>query len=286
MAVPVFLFCSFFLFFQKDFSWSISNYFSYLKKRFVRLIIPYYIFLLFFMPLIFLKEPKRFSFDFIWQSISIQGGVDISWLVLLFLQLTLLVPMLFALKKKVPIFFYCYIASACVFSAVIVFVHYPYSYKQIMWMPWSILIYFTAIFAKHMQQKKFIGISGVFSFALYILFIFILQGLHHSLSFYDNKYPPNFYFLIYGVFSILLLWIFGKWKWGIVGKFFTFLSIYSYSIFFIHYAVLYFVIHTFDLRNLNAPTLFLAVLLPTIAIQWGINKELKLAREINVKNLI
>src|SRR5690348_699826 len=60
-AVPVFIFCSVFLFFYKSQKFS----FSYLKKRLWRLLFPYYIFVFLFLIAVSIREPAKFNAGYI-----------------------------------------------------------------------------------------------------------------------------------------------------------------------------------------------------------------------------
>ncbi|MBI3887543.1 acyltransferase family protein [Candidatus Microgenomates bacterium] len=90
-AVPIFVFCSVYLFFQKSLYDKIA-FWSFVKKRFVRLLIPYYWFLLFFLIILFFTKPETLSIKYLLQSIFVIGGVDINWLVLLFMMITIILP--------------------------------------------------------------------------------------------------------------------------------------------------------------------------------------------------
>src|SRR6266403_5134039 len=55
-AVPIFLFCSAYLFLKKSDDKPL-HFFSYLKKRVVRLLLPYYLFFFFFLIALFFISP-------------------------------------------------------------------------------------------------------------------------------------------------------------------------------------------------------------------------------------
>ncbi|MBD3840001.1 MAG: acyltransferase family protein, partial [Epsilonproteobacteria bacterium] len=80
-AVPVFLFCSFYLSLKDK---RPTNY----LKRLKRLFIPYWIFLFVYFLLLYFFEKKNFSFQYLRANIFLYRGIDFNWLVLLFLYFT------------------------------------------------------------------------------------------------------------------------------------------------------------------------------------------------------
>src|SRR3989344_2705870 len=107
-AVQAFLFCSAYVYFKKDSPHNITQGFSYIKKRFVRLLLPYYFFLIFFIPVLLFFYPHTISTAYIIESILSVGGVDINWLVLLFLQLSIIFPLMAYWAKKKKVLFYSF----------------------------------------------------------------------------------------------------------------------------------------------------------------------------------
>ena len=70
---PVFIFCSVYLFFKKNVLINRKNIFSYIKKRFSRLLISYYFFLLvFFLSMIFIGRTVP-SLSYVFQNIFLYG---------------------------------------------------------------------------------------------------------------------------------------------------------------------------------------------------------------------
>src|SRR3989344_1093293 len=64
-AVPVFIFCSFYLFFNKTKEIKVKDFFPYLKKRLYRLFLHYFIFLAVIFPLFFVFEKKYFNLPYL-----------------------------------------------------------------------------------------------------------------------------------------------------------------------------------------------------------------------------
>jgi len=272
-SVAVFIFCSFYLFFKK----SPVDTVPYLKKRFVRLFIPYAVFLVFFIPLQFLSERNSMTtVDVLHYFTLSTAGNDLSWLVLLFLQLTIVGVTIKKIENK-KLFFYSLFALSFLSTLAFHFKFQFLNFKFIMWLPWSLIIFFTYYLSRHEVKKEFLLkvmiASGVLFSVLYLLQI----GFLHHPNLYDNKYPPNLYHLLYGIFWTCLL-IFlekhGFFNLSFITRVLNFLSRNSYSIYFIHFLILYTIVQL-------APNIlvtlrwwgFLGVLLlGSIAVQWLIRK--------------
>lgn len=152
-VVPVFVFCSSYLFFKK-YTHGVIQYISYFKKRVFRLLIPYYIFLLFFIPTMLFFNPKLITGAYILNSFLTIGGVDISWLVLLFLCLTLVLLFMNYIRKY-KLLFEIYFIVSLLYSCVIMMYSFPIPYKYIMWFPWSFVLYFTVYYLQIESKKRY-----------------------------------------------------------------------------------------------------------------------------------
>lgn len=268
-AVPVFLLCSAYLFFVKTPAFTVS----YLFKRFKRLLMPYYIFMIFFFAAILLREPHKLTEQYVFQSVFLTGGIDINWLALLFLELTFVMPLVAFLWNKTKLGFVVFGLISLLSSVIFIFYRWPFDYKLIMWLPYALLIMYTLLLAKFHTKKWFYPVSLLTGGGIYLGLRLIETNMHHSLTFYDNKYPPNLYFLSYGIFSLALLHFLikkGMLSWTPVKQLMNFLSINSYQIFFVHYLFLYLISWTFQWISFNWITFFLAVLSTSLVVWWGV----------------
>ena len=269
-AVQVFIFCSGYLFFLKERERESVLSIRYFAKRASRLLIPYYVFLVFYLPLEIIESPKRFSFDYIFRSLTLTGGPDLNWIILLFLSLAVLMPFLLFLLRKHKLYFYIYLLAATFFS-VAVFKFQISNFKLIMWLPWSLMILVSWLFVKFHNRitAAYLAISSTVTV---LLLSFYLSVQNHSLLLIDNKYPPNLYYLLYGVAWISGLWFIlsfvdlKKKGWDIV----RFFSLNSYSIFFIHFWVFTFMRVVLKL-DLHWGYLFVIVVVLSVLIQKGIS---------------
>lgn len=264
-VVVGFVFCSGFVLasiYSEAFT-NISSAAKWYKKRLIRLIIPFWIYLVvhyslwivfpnLFQGLGLVKTPMYF-----FQSAIFTGGTNLNWLPLLFLQLTFLFPIFTNLiKNKKLIVIYVLIAGLVTTYFTLVTFLYSY-YRVAMFVPWSLVLILAMITAVKDKTEnalqtnlRYLVFAG-FSFAVYISLIGFNMLRNSSLNFYDHKYPPDFYYLFFGVALTFLFLILGKlkvWQNTYVKKFYFFVSNNSYQIFFIHYILLDMVL-TLSKRN-------------------------------------
>lgn len=269
-VVVTFIFCSGYLYFQK--SQKVQETllsFSYVTKRIWRLFIPYYIFLFFYSTLLFLTTPEKLSLDYIFKSMTVTGGVDLSWLVLLFTYVMILLPIVDFLAKKSIKLFYTYFFMSLFSSIFLLFFKSPVYFRYSMWLPWSLVLYFSWYVAKYEKSKQNLLKLFVFSVTAFFISILILQGQHKSLIHFENKYPPNLFHISYGVFMTLLLYV----GLNITGKLLqplkkiiNFFSFYSYPIFFVHFFILFAIDTLFKATSFHWISLFLIVTAVTVIL--------------------
>lgn len=280
-AVPIFIFCSTYLFFKKDYQFnSIKDALTYVKKRVIRLLIPYYIFVAVFACLVYLREPAKITINYLFQNAVMMGGIDINWLVILFIYFSFLLPFLSYTKNKRPSWWWIFLVVSLISSIIFLFYRPTYNYRYVMWLPWSLLVIFTQVFALNEAKTIFFLLTGVFSFIVFLGLRFLEAYLKHSLLQYDNKYPPNLYHIAFGVFSIILFYVLAKkriFSLPIIKPILIFLSKNSYPIYFVHYCII-FVLWVFFKFKFNWITFFITITALTIGVQALFNKVLALVR--------
>ncbi len=103
----------------------------------------------------------------------------------------------------------------------------------------------------------------------------ILMYRGDMLTFTENKYPPNIYYLSYGIFLMLIFYVLHR-KYGstiaLLQKCFDFLSKHSYSIFFIHFLILGYFLDFTEYKKMEWWGLFGVVLILTVIVQIVLNK--------------
>ncbi len=275
-AVPVFVFCSAYIVFKKKTpARNIKEFVSYVVKRIKRLVLPYYAFMAVYLLFVYIKESHKLDPHFILQSVFVFGGIDINWLILLFLYLSLIVPFVQFSGQYHKKLFYFYGAFSFLSSVVFLFYKFPYNYRFIMWLPWSVIVYVSFLLSRSPKINK-IFFLFVVMLTSFFASRFIVESQRHSLYLYDNKYPPNLYMLSYGSFVIILLYFVAKT--GVFRRlqlfsFLKFLSVHSFSIYFIHILVIYFVT-VFIRPRFSALGFFSTVLFITLAVQVFLSKGL------------
>jgi len=278
-AVPVFVFCSAYIFWQKPLSFEWNNIFSHTKKRVTRLLIPYYLFLLIFLPISFIKTPKNFNFTYIFKSLTLTGGIDINWLVLLFFMFIFLQIMISWLVTKRRNWFYLYTVVVFIGAVILLFIKPRLDYKFIMWLPWSLITLFTYYFVKYEKNDKWLFGSVLITITTFVISYQLLVIRSHSFRFFDNKYPPNLYILSYGILSIVLLFLIFKFinpRFKTITNILSFYSLYSYEIFFIQYVAIY-LLNTYIKTIKYSPIgFFIVVLLITTIVQIALNRLRKI----------
>lgn len=267
-AVPIFIFCSAYLFLQKS-SDQPFHLVSYIKKRFLRLLVPYYIFLPFFLVILVLISSKLITFKYLWQSVLVIGGVDINWLVLLFLYITLISPFFVWSRKKSSFVFWSFFIIALSSTVFLLFSKIAIPYKFIMWLPWSLMLYFTWFYIRFEHKKKILLGFFALSCLLFGLSYGLLTSIHQSTILIHNKYPPNLLYISYGL-AVLLGFTFVEkylFRQKYVLNLINFFSKYSYSIYFLHYLILTFLAAFIRELGFTWLSLFLVVLILTLLLQ-------------------
>ena len=266
--------------------------FSWVKKRFLRLYVPFVIYLAthyilwFIFPHIFHGYQIKRSWSFILSSLTLTGGIDIGWIPVLFLELSLIFPLLLVIarrRKSRDILLILLALATLLMTFFRVFDEYS---RALAWIPWSLVallgfIYFDAQKASAKFAKRLsIMTVGVMSIAWILLFM-ILRGMHNRLTLTVHKYPPDLYFLSYGIAitAVLLLLLTKKYhKQSRLTDFTKFVSSQSYTIFFVQYIVLDMVITNLRI-GWFAQTLIVLALCLLGAYCWTKLLKLKLQRK-------
>lgn len=177
-------------------------------------------------------------------------------------------------KKRALFWGYTTIA----FLSSILFIFWPslVHFKLVMWLPWSVVVVATLWWARHEQDRRFILMFCVMSLVVFLGTFLVEKSIGHSLTQYDNKYPPNLYHLSYGLFCVVVLYYLSQR--GVFEKlrstsFLSFLSRYSYSIYFIHFLFIYVFLNFFKstIYAWGWPLYFVVLLGLTLVTQWGFN---------------
>ena len=274
-VVPIFTFCSAYLYFEKK---SVAPFnFSYIFKRIKRLLVPYYIYLLVYFLYLLISKNQPLNFTSVLKQVLLFGGRDLNWLVVLFLYYLLLLPFIRFLSRK-SIYLWIFTSISFLSTVLLLFTKFPYHFRLIMWLPWSTVLLFTYFLVTLKNKMRFLTISAISWILIYFIGIYLLLGQDKTLVFTENKYPPNIYYLAYGMFWITVLYVFHNLLSKFIKPmqpFFDFMSRYSYSLFFIHFFYLSVVIGTFNYKAIPWWLLSIVLLIVSLITQLGINYLLK-----------
>lgn len=253
-VVPIFIFCSGFVTYlkYKNTVWTVSSSWQWFMKRVPRLVLPYYLVILlhyalwYLFPHVFSGNGLIRSTDFILRS-AVFIGVDYGWLPLLFIELMLVTPLyLNAFKKKNTRLLSIGISLASAF--VQLFIHIPIDYQIIMWLPWSLILLLSFAAAEYKDNKTslipartayILGVCLSLTAWLFMDSFLRFQGRQTTLTL--HKYPPDMYYLSYGVglgSMLLLIEHILRPRLGALRNMFRWVSAYSYELFFAHYLVI------------------------------------------------
>jgi peptidoglycan/LPS O-acetylase OafA/YrhL len=272
-VVPLFVFCSGYVFFLKTGQWnafSLKDYFSFLKKRLLRLLIPYYVFLFFVFVSLFFFQPQLLTTGYLLQSIFLVGGVDISWLILLFLVLTIIQPPLAFAKYRFKTLFYVFFAIAASSSFVFIFWKPEINYRWYNWLPWSALLIYPAILQGYVNSRKYMTTMALAGTVVFAGSLLLLSISGRPIGLYLHKYPPDAYYLAYGWTILHLIYLivpFKKFMEWVFGRVVLFISRNSYNLFFVHWLVLYYLVRTGWQNRLPWPLAVLSVTCLSLFIQ-------------------
>lgn len=231
---------------------SLRDIIFWYKKRFIRLLLPFYIFLVVHY-LLWILFPNfiqglglKKTMDYFVSSALLFGGTNFNFLPLLFVELSLIFPLLLRVAKN-KLLTIIYLTITIMVTFYFTFFGFPYHYyREVMWIPWSIVLFLATWLVLHKSQTpdvekiKYLILALVFSFWFVIFFVYNFLS-EHSLNFYSHKYPPDFFYISYGLALTLALILIAKNKVFLTPrllKTYSYISKNSYSIFFIHYIIL------------------------------------------------
>lgn len=234
VSVPVFIYCSvasYLISSKRHFSWS-----NYIPKRLKRLLIPYWIFLGVEAIRIYLQEGKIVELNWMIKNILLIGGMDLNWLVLLFIYLLFVIPLVVLLNQDHIKGFWSLMITCVLISTMGLFVDLHQLSRLVMIFGWTIIVGVSILLEQtnlSIKNKTF-GVFGLF--LTYIVSHFYLFNTGQKLFQYDHKYPPDIYHITWGALGmILLVSLFKKYQEKLIGKrILKFFSIYSYPIYFTH----------------------------------------------------
>lgn len=229
---------------------SFKEYLNYLKKRFIRLVIPVWLFLTFYFALTFLLSGEMiYSFSTMASTYLLLNGIGYVWIFRIMLMMALTNPLLRIISDKINgsfskalmlelalIFFNELLAIICIYvfgdSILFKIIKMTVCY----FIGYGILSIMGMIFVKLKTNDlvKLIVINGV----IVLLSTYIYGVFSPS----DFKYPPMAQFICYGLFACILFYLLFSWKTSsnvTINKAVVWLSKYSLNVYLAHILVIF-----------------------------------------------
>ncbi len=246
-VVPAFLLCSFLVGSYEVTSF--AGYWRYAIARARRLLIPYYAWLGIYIALLWFLRGSIPSSSSLIANIFFTGGNDYNWLVLLFLQSTLLGPLIIYLLKKRS--YMSWIVFALSLTASVAFVqnrgYWQGHYRLWLMASWTGIIWGILYFARLWQEKKYkaAGLFWLIAFVTYYVcsYVLVTRGGMRADMFY-HKYPPDVIYFLFCLWTTPLAYLGAVYSAKIFSEQSLFIriarhiSVHSYTLFFIHICVL------------------------------------------------
>ncbi len=235
---------------------NLKDIFEFLIKRFIRLVRPYYIYviihalLILIFPFIFTRVDIEWSFSFLIETITLYGGFSQNWIPRLFVLLMFLYIVFELFRQKsnlrvntLKVFMLASLSLSTLFLFDIL-VPEPSLSKYVQTVTWFSFFLYGMILFSLKNSKQFLlysfFISGIVT--IFLALVQLAQG--GNARFFPHEYPPTIYFISFSIFvSLTLLVIARKFETLMhnespISLFIQFLSRHSYTIFFAHYIVM------------------------------------------------
>lgn len=247
-VVPAFILCSLAVGSTKQVV-DIRSYLSFLWRRSKRLLIPYYVWLISYLALYIVLGHKHLTWKSVVPNLTLTGGIDFNWLVLLFLYITIALPFLEKLVERAEkwsslfLFFCACLSIYFVWNRALL----SSAYRLSMPLPWYGVTIGLLLFLKWIrsnQRRKIILLLGL-SLLTYEIVVLIFSSQHISLNTFNHKYPPDIFYFSYCLWTSIVAYGLVKMltshipSGSLLTRFLQYVSVNSYPIFFTHLVVLY-----------------------------------------------
>lgn len=185
------------------------DYGGYVKKRFTRLIMSTWVFILFFFLLFFvlsllIGDSYYFDIKTIILSFGLNGGIGYVWIMYVFFIVALCSPLIISLSKKINSqlkYFLILFGAYCIYQIVIIASEHVlgglyYYFQSYVLTPFGYcLVAGIGIRFKQLAKQQIVSGMAIF------LCTFIGLMLYHNFEPIQSfKYPPTLYFMSYGLF--------------------------------------------------------------------------------------
>lgn len=218
-AVGVFVFASGFLLAKYDEKFdSFRKFRPWLKKRAVRLVLPYYTYVLIHVLLIILIPSVFNRITIIWEpkfwidTVLLNGGFGQNWIPRIFVFLSLLYLCIQGVRMLTRRSDTIYVQTLLISLGISLFFLFtpwkldPSLSRHYQVFTWLSLMLLGILFYKSSSKNRFAVIGVATSMFITILGYIFLPEFGISASIFKHKYPPTFYFIAYNAGMALLLY--------------------------------------------------------------------------------
>lgn len=229
---------------------SFKEYLNYLKKRFIRLVIPVWLFLTFYFALTFLLSGEMiYSFSTMASTYLLLNGIGYVWIFRIMLMMALINPLLRIISDKIYTFF----SKALMLELALIFFNELLAIICIYVFGDSILFKIIKMTVCYFIGYSILSIMGMIFIKLKtndLVKLIVINGVIVLLSTYiygvfspsDFKYPPMAQFICYGLFACILFYLLFSWKTSsnvTINKAIVWLSKYSLNVYLAHILVIF-----------------------------------------------
>ena len=229
---------------------SFKEYLNYLKKRFIRLVIPVWLFLTFYFALTFLLSGEMiYSFSTMASTYLLLNGIGYVWIFRIMLMMALINPLLRIISDK----FNSSFSKALMLELALLILNELLGIICIYVFGDSILFKIIKMTVCYFIGYGILSIMGMIFIKLKtndLVKLIVINGVIVLLSTYiygvfspsDFKYPPMAQFICYGLFACILFYLLFSWKTSsnvTINKAVVWLSKYSLNVYLAHILVIF-----------------------------------------------
>ena len=229
---------------------SFKEYLNYLKKRFIRLVIPVWLFLTFYFALTFLLSGEMiYSFSTMASTYLLLNGIGYVWIFRIMLMMALINPLLRIISDK----FNSSFSKALMLELALLILNELLGIICIYVFGDSILFKIIKMTVCYFIGYGILSIMGIIFIKLKtndLVKLIVINGVIVLLSTYiygvfspsDFKYPPMAQFICYGLFACILFYLLFSWKTSsnvTINKAVVWLSKYSLNVYLAHILVIF-----------------------------------------------
>ncbi len=219
--VPFMVIISWYLYANLDMKKPEWNFWPYIYKRFIRLILPVWIFLSIFFAYFwwlsnFTWTGFPFSFREIWWSFLLWDGIWYVWIIRIFFIIALIWPLAVKLlnksRHKFKIIVFAYLSYELLwylFSQTSLSVLEKEFFRESVFyvIPYLLLFFYWRMIAR--TKRRWVELIAYLTFAIIVIWeIYSYMQTWNILNIQAYKYPPTFFYLVYAIFMSSMIFIY------------------------------------------------------------------------------